>query len=51
MFYSAPSSFLGSGTSPLRHLLPPLAAFVGTGVFFKLDHSLCTLTPLAVKVR
>ena len=51
MFYHAPSPFLGLGASPFRCLLLLMAAFVGTGVFLKLDHSPCTLTPLAVKVR
>ena len=50
MFCHAPSPFLGLGISPLGHLLLPTVAFVRTGVFFKLDHSLCALTPLDVKV-
>ena len=50
MFCHAPSSLLRSGASPLWHLFLPMMAFVRTGVFFKLDHSPCTLTPLAVKV-
>ena len=51
MFCSAPSPFLWSGASPLRHLLPLTVVFVRTSVFFEVDHSPCALTSLAVKVR
>ena len=50
VFCSAPSPFLGSGTSPHGRLLPLMVVFVLADVFLKFYHSPCTLTPLAVQI-